>query len=212
MLGLGVLSESGADDYHIPQTRFNVPYMHCGCPLPGETIGQKLNRLMGSASKQSPSYLVPPDDEDLLAGTHPSDHNAVFSFQHKAMSDAARKKRAAKFTARKERDLALARKGKGHERGESTSRAGESGRYLHGAAFLLPIPIYFAAEGFGGCFAYGGAVDGHYGGCAAVSLCFFYYAVCMKFIALCLSVLGCRRMCSGRSSLWGWWGMWIWWL
>jgi hypothetical protein len=144
--------------------RFNVPYMHCGCPLPGDTIGQKLKRLM---SKQGPSYLVPPDDKDLLAGTHPSDHNAVFSFQHKAMSDAARKKREAKFAARKERDLTLARKDKGHVEGRSTSKADEGGGDSHSAAFLVPIPIYYA--GFGGCFAYGGAVDGHHSACAAVS-------------------------------------------
>ncbi|KDR74375.1 hypothetical protein GALMADRAFT_280353 [Galerina marginata CBS 339.88] len=59
--------------------RFHVQYTHCGCPIPGDTIGQRLSRIVGVYSSPSapPSHLMPFDRPDLLSATHPSDHNAV---------------------------------------------------------------------------------------------------------------------------------------
>ena len=63
--------------------RFGVDYTHCGCPVPGNSIGQRLSQMIGlrrystSSSQPSPSHLLPPDRSDLLSATHPSDHNAV---------------------------------------------------------------------------------------------------------------------------------------
>jgi hypothetical protein len=131
--------------------------MHCGCPLPGETINLKLTRLLSNPDKK-PSFLVPPNDPDLLAGTHPSDHNAVFAFHHKKMSESARNARQKKIEKRKKRDEELARKGKMDPRSIERSRA-------HDSAFLMPVPLFFYGAGFGGCAAFGGVV---YSGCAAV--------------------------------------------
>jgi hypothetical protein len=139
--------------------------MHCGCPLPGETIGLKLARLV-SNSGQKPSFLIPPNDPDLLAGTHPSDHNAVFAFNHKKMGDTARKARQKKIEKRKERDAELARRGKMDPQSIERSRG-------HDAAFLMPVPLFFYGSGVGGCAAYGGIVSS--GGCAAVGVFSFFW-------------------------------------
>lgn len=53
-----------------------MQYSHCGCPIPGDSIGQKLSRLIGAQSTP-PSHLLPFNRPDLLSATHPSDHNAV---------------------------------------------------------------------------------------------------------------------------------------
>src|ERR1700722_7730153 len=196
--------------------------MHCGCPLPGETIGQKLNRLVGFTYKKGPSFLIPPDDEDLLAGTHPSDHNAVYSFHHKAVSDYVRKKREAKIAARRKRDVENASR----SRMNPGSRARDHSA-LHAYAFLTRVPIFFADVGrnMRGEFASSSVVDNSNGGCAAVS-----YALCMwqilltiyehlgsglvfiRFIRLC-GVRRWRRLWAWRWWGWRWWGrMWKWWM
>jgi len=60
------------------KSRFNVNYTHCGCPIPGDTIGKRLSRLIGMLTPSTASsVLVPEDRPDLLSATHPSDHNAV---------------------------------------------------------------------------------------------------------------------------------------
>ncbi|KAK0190289.1 hypothetical protein F5146DRAFT_1043593 [Armillaria mellea] len=135
------------------QDRFGIPYTHCGCPLPGDTIGQRLSRLV-SIHKQSgpPSHLVPPRDRsDLLAATHPSDHNAVYSF------DALRRARLEKRERRIKRE-----EGKGISRNRSVG---------HDPAFLVPVPLYF---GYGtGCVATTGHVvggGGGVGGCATAGV------------------------------------------
>ncbi|KAK0230085.1 hypothetical protein IW262DRAFT_1261796 [Armillaria fumosa] len=85
------------------QDRFGISYTHCGCPLPGDTIGQRLRRLI-SVYKQS-DHLVPPRDRsDLLAATHPSDHNAVYLSKYKEQVDAQRRARQAKWQRRIKRD------------------------------------------------------------------------------------------------------------
>jgi hypothetical protein len=149
--------------------------MHCGCPVPGETIGQKLNRLIGSA-KQSPSYLVPPSDhKPLLAGTHPSDHDAVFSFRHKTLSELAQAKRELKFKQRSERDRKAKAAGAGNVMGRA--RASEEPDY-HGAACAAvrfpSFPVAHASradfprtQGAGGCGTSGAACGSPGGGCGS---------------------------------------------
>jgi hypothetical protein len=137
--------------------------MHCGCPLPGETIGLKLARLVSNPGQKA-SLLIPTNNPDLLAGTHPSDHNAVFAFHHKKMSESARKARQKKIEKRRERDAELARRGKMDPESIERSR----GHRGHDAAFLMPIPLFFYGSGVGGCAAYGGIVSS--GSCAAVGV------------------------------------------
>ncbi|KAK0207148.1 hypothetical protein DFS33DRAFT_1423132 [Desarmillaria ectypa] len=138
------------------QDRFGIPYTHCGCPLPGDTIGQKISRLV-TIHKQSrmPSHLVPPRDRsDLLAATHPSDHNAVYPFQHQGQVDAMRQARLEKRERRIRRE---------ERKGMSRDRSGG-----HDPAFLVPVPLYY---GYGaGCVAMTGHVvggGGGVGGCVA---------------------------------------------
>ncbi|KAJ7084822.1 hypothetical protein B0H15DRAFT_847725 [Mycena belliarum] len=147
--------------------RFGVQYTHCGCPIPGETIGQKLSRLVGPSRPGSESYLVPPERGDLRAATHPSDHNAVFAFHKKAAAEAARRVRQQKLAKRAQRE------------GGGT---GTGTRAQHDAAFLVPVPLYympFAGAGVG-CAAVGahvvnngGACGG--GACAAVNPMIFLF-------------------------------------
>ncbi|KAF7323286.1 hypothetical protein HMN09_00109400 [Mycena chlorophos] len=108
------------------KNRFGVEYTHCGCPLPGDTIGQRLSRLVGLGS--NPSYLIPPNRDDLLAATHASDHNAVFAFHHKLESDAARRRRRQKNHKRAARDAA-----------KGVPKRG----VVHDPAFLVPVPMYY---------------------------------------------------------------------
>ncbi|KAK6993013.1 hypothetical protein R3P38DRAFT_3079281 [Favolaschia claudopus] len=73
------------------KTRFGIQYTHCGCPLPSDTIGQRLSRLarpISLAPSRDPSYLIPPDCAHLRAATHPSDHNAVYVDQRKTNGEA----------------------------------------------------------------------------------------------------------------------------
>ncbi|KAJ7706917.1 hypothetical protein B0H17DRAFT_1174849, partial [Mycena rosella] len=90
--------------------RYGVRYTHCGCPLPGATIGQRLARLVarGRARHAEKSYLVPSTGggPSLRAAMHPSDHNAVFAFFDKAGREDARRRRRAKAAKRAQREAA----------------------------------------------------------------------------------------------------------
>lgn len=137
--------------------RFGVEYTHCGCPLPGDTIGQRLSRLVGNG--KNPSYLIPPKRDDLLAATHPSDHNAVFAFHHKSASEFAQRRRRLKIEKRQQRDLKREQAGKLDRR-----------NVQHDPAFLVPVPLYYSSA-MVGCAAFsGGVINGGvgFGGCAAV--------------------------------------------
>ncbi|KAJ7778735.1 hypothetical protein DFH07DRAFT_730681 [Mycena maculata] len=171
--------------------RYGVPYAHCGCPLPGDTIGQKLSRLVGN-SNTNPSYLVPPDRDDLLAATHPSDHNAVFAFHHKKTAEAAQRLRREKIAKRTQRDLERARSGKAVD--PLRPRNGQ-----HHPAFLIPIPMYYTPM-LAGCAATLGAVvygeggaAGGMGSCAAVGVSYV--------LDLTVADVDIRQGC-GR--MWGW--------
>lgn len=149
------------------QDRFDVPYTHCGCPLPGETIGQKLSRLVGFSETQHPSHLIPPERDDLLAATHPSDHNAVFAFHHKTKGEVAQRRRREKIARRRQRADEKVKSGKMDPREARQVRG-------HEAAFLVPVPLYFMPV-MAGCAMVTGAVinssgGGGIGGCAAVCI------------------------------------------
>ncbi|EIN11322.1 hypothetical protein PUNSTDRAFT_50377 [Punctularia strigosozonata HHB-11173 SS5] len=130
------------------KSRFGIPYMHCGCPVPGDTIGQKMSRLTkhvlsGSSTEvHSDSPLVPPSHPEALASTHPSDHNAVYSFTHRVSSEAARTKRRLKLEKRQQREKGAA---------DEKARA-----WQHEPAFLVPVPLWY---GYAPCAGYAGVVN-----------------------------------------------------
>ncbi|KAK0499368.1 hypothetical protein EDD18DRAFT_1460302 [Armillaria luteobubalina] len=132
------------------QERFGTQYTHCGCPLPGDTIGQRLSRLISIYKRSgTSSYLVPPRDRsDLLAAMHPSDHNAVYLLKYKNQMYTHRCARQAKRQNRIRRD---------QEKGITRSSVD------HDPAFLVPVPLYFRYDDTG-CVAMTGHVLGTGGG------------------------------------------------
>ncbi|KAG5636120.1 hypothetical protein H0H81_009052 [Sphagnurus paluster] len=110
--------------------RFKVPYTHCGCPIPGQSIGKKLTFLRATQlhSNKVPPYLVPLDHPAALSGSHPSDHNAVFLFHRRNAGLAAQQKRI------EESKKLQAHDGKGKQVTDITA---------HHLAFLVPVPMYF---------------------------------------------------------------------
>ncbi|KAL0950336.1 hypothetical protein HGRIS_010307 [Hohenbuehelia grisea] len=168
--------------------RFGQAYSHCGCPLPGDSIGTKLQRLIGIRRERiAPSYLIPPDEPNLLAATHPSDHNAVFPFHHRGEGEAARKRRRAKYTRRQRRAAEQAQRDRGDERGN---------RYVesHQAAFLTPVPIYYGSyacvAASGNVVTSGGGTSGASGGGGG--------STCASGSGGCGA--GCPAACSGLWS------------
>jgi hypothetical protein len=157
---------------------FNVRYTYCGCPIPGETIAQKVARVI-KADHAIPSQLVPPNRDDLLAATHPSDHNAVFAMHRKWSSQKSQKNRRKKFARRQKANAALAKVGLLDERDIERSHG-------HHPAFLMPVPLYYYDSVGAGCVAATGNVvnsvsnTGGIGGCANVSGCL----VCSCFLIL----------------------------
>ena len=101
------------------------------------------------------SSIIPPDRDDCLLATHPSDHNAVYV---DTISHRGREKRLSKTQKRKARDLEKLKRGKLDEK---TYQRGLD----HNAAFLVPVPLYY---GYGIPMA--GCSGGGFGAaCAAVS-------------------------------------------
>lgn len=141
-----------------------MPYTYCGCPLPGDTIGQRFTRLKHRLSVSTPGAtgLIPPRRPDALAATHASEHNSVYTGpKDPAHVDAGRKAREEKVKKRRQRDEELVRKGK---LDEATLRRNAD----HEVAFLYPIAFY--GQPVFGCVATG---DWGYGvgdfGCVVVS-------------------------------------------
>lgn len=102
--------------------RFGVPYTYCGCPLPGDKIGERLVRLKQriSHSINPTGDLVPLTRPDAILATHASDHNA---FPYPGL-DQNRRRRIEKLTKRAERDKK------------------KSNSVVHDVAFLHPLSIY----------------------------------------------------------------------
>ncbi|KAG2370303.1 hypothetical protein BDR07DRAFT_1265614 [Suillus spraguei] len=121
--------------------RYRVPYMHCGCPLPGDTIGQKLRRLL--SSRPTDNVLLLPPKSDARAATHPSDHNAVFALHDMSASLRRRENRERKAETRK-------------LRAERNGRAVRGENVDHEIAFLYPVPMFYYYPG--GCVAAAGTV------------------------------------------------------
>lgn len=136
--------------------------MHCGCPLPGDTIGQRLERLTSRltfAQLGSGSALSPPHHPDALSATHPSEHNCVDGTADKKRADQIRQKRIAKVTKRRERDAKLVEKGKMDRRQYDRGMA-------HEYAFLYPVPFYYPPVIGCGAFPIYAGVGSGLGGCA----------------------------------------------
>ncbi|KAH9832601.1 uncharacterized protein C8Q71DRAFT_777258 [Rhodofomes roseus] len=123
------------------QQRFGVPYSYCGCPLPGDSIGDKLQRLLRIAKPDKPSGLRPPAHPDIPPATHASEHNAV----QVRLNDALNKNKAAQLTRQR-----LLRQRKMHERRQRDERRMHKGEYdpeqyrrgeMHYTAFLTPVPF-----------------------------------------------------------------------
>ncbi|KAI0248716.1 hypothetical protein BJV78DRAFT_1276476 [Lactifluus subvellereus] len=118
------------------EKRYGAPYTQCGCPLPGNTIGQRLARLVPHVgSKHYPlSKITPPADQpEILAASHPSDHNtvAVLGLPNNSTAKAQRENKASR---RREREASRVRKGELSQE-EFDRNAG------HAAPFLVPVPL-----------------------------------------------------------------------
>ncbi|EKM50657.1 uncharacterized protein PHACADRAFT_178388 [Phanerochaete carnosa HHB-10118-sp] len=159
------------------QQRFQVPYTHCGCPLPGDTLGQRLAPLKHrlSLSSSAPAALMPPRRADALGATHASEHNMVslapLGEDHAAVAGQKRRVREEKVQRRRQRDEKLVRDGK---MDAAAVRPAYDG---HQIAFLYPVPFYAppvigcvaSASGCGG-FGGTGPTGGGGAGSAVVSL------------------------------------------
>jgi hypothetical protein len=136
--------------------------------MPGENFREKLARIgKAKSSTPTPSHLVPPNENELLAATHPSDHNAVFAFHQKGSSETSQQRRRKKFAKRQRANAKLAEAGRLDRRDIDRSPG-------HDPAFLVPVPLYFHDTAGPGCIAAAGNVvnsagNGVVGGCAIVS-------------------------------------------
>jgi len=122
------------------EKRYGMSYTQCGCPLPGNTIGQRLARLVTHAgSKHYPlSRLAPPADQpEILAASHPSDHNTV-AVLGLPSNTTAKAQRETKAFRRREREASRMRKGEMTQ--EEFKRNAE-----HTVPFLVPVSLTPAA-------------------------------------------------------------------
>ena len=62
--------------YSTMQSRFQVPYMQCGCPAPDTTLFKKFVRIFQHFTRPS-TLLQTPLHPDHIPATHPSIHNAI---------------------------------------------------------------------------------------------------------------------------------------
>jgi hypothetical protein len=160
------------------KSRFNVNYTHCGCPIPGDTIGKRLSRLIGKQTPLFSSPLVPGDRPDILSATHPSDHNAVRFLPRNEHECKQVERGYEKLKAEKEK-LAEKRLMELHSQSEvpkphTPTLGGPSSNYLeYSGTFLVAVPVFTDAVGcvsaevrhiqsFGAC----GGIFGGSGGCA----------------------------------------------
>ena len=156
------------------QDRFKLPYTYCGCPLPGDTIGQRLSRFLSSVPTHPPSQLVPPSDRaDLFASTHASEHNLV---QFKSRNKTALRVEQYRHSSHQAKHEKRVKREKDKERKrerEAIERQRERDGYpgygcMYGQAFLMPVPLYYGAP-IGGCVGTSHAVVDHNGACGNVT-------------------------------------------
>ncbi len=127
--------------------------MQCGCPLPGDSIGQRLSNLkyrLDGGTTAAEKILLPPDRPDSLSATHPSEHNSAVDPQHSTIANMQRRARAEKIRKRQARDK---KKGK-------TVESAPRRVIDHDVAFLLPVPFYSHIPIGGTCVAVGGPGPG----------------------------------------------------
>ena len=140
----------------------------CSHPYQGETIGQKLNRLSLAVMSRRKTPTNPPDRDDCLLATHPSDHNAVYVEE---VSERGRMERSHKTQKRKNRDREKSKRGKLDEK---TSNGGLD----HKAGFLVPVPTYY---GYGATEVGSSGLVRRYGpGCMTVGS--LLSAVCVRIL------------------------------
>ncbi|KAG6908089.1 hypothetical protein DXG01_006180 [Tephrocybe rancida] len=111
--------------------RFNVPYTHCGCPLPGERIGERLSHLVRLHNTPTP-HLIPPSRGDVLAATHPSEHDSIV-YASNAQSTSA----LFQYERRKKLELRVARDAR------ASAGAAAKPKYAHDPRaypFMMPVP------------------------------------------------------------------------
>ena len=162
------------------QKRYGIPYTQCGCPLPGNTIGQKLARLVPlSGSKHyPPARLAPPADQpEILAASHPSDHNTV-AVLGLSNNSTAKAQRDSKALRRREREVSRVRKGEISQE-EFERNAG------HAAPFLVPVPLTpstaLPGTSLGQVISANGAL-GSFAGCATVR------SRCLSFVSMAMNL------------------------
>ena len=63
----------------VSQQRFGIPFMHCGCPLPGDTIGQRLSKLTFRLKSPSFSQTHSPLHSPTNNSTYPLFHSHPFT-------------------------------------------------------------------------------------------------------------------------------------
>ncbi|KAG2069001.1 hypothetical protein BDR04DRAFT_1102485 [Suillus decipiens] len=78
-----ILSTALDDTCRAWQSRFHVPYMQCGCLAPGETLFEKLIRILRQYTGTRTRLRASLHPEHLPA-THPSLHNAVLDPERRA--------------------------------------------------------------------------------------------------------------------------------
>ncbi|KAF8548607.1 hypothetical protein OG21DRAFT_1422787 [Imleria badia] len=149
--------------------RYGLPYTYCGCPLPGTTLGQRLrNALSRSRNHMTNELDVLQPPLDAVAGTHASDHNAVY-LNHKE-SERARARRRQKAERRRQRQEELDAKIKEKDTARTTvvrDKRRQTQTETHELAFFYPVPLWI---GLGSCVNVPFVVDG--GACATVSFGF----------------------------------------
>ncbi|KAH8831565.1 hypothetical protein DL96DRAFT_1812407 [Flagelloscypha sp. PMI_526] len=156
------------------QKRFGTRYTHCGCPVPGDSMGSKLGKLMGSSKSDTPSPFLSPDHnrEDMAAMTHPSDHNAVYTIKHRKYCDASRAERTERDTKRREKELKAFLKKKDSAAKDDDEMAIKRRLYEgHHPAFLTPIPMEEYEDPKADCASFGGDVVLKQGGVIGAGSC-----------------------------------------
>ncbi|KAI9461336.1 hypothetical protein HD554DRAFT_2028306 [Boletus coccyginus] len=148
--------------------RYGLPYTYCGCPLPGTTLGQRLRNALSLHRRRTTKevdILRPPPD--AAAGTHASDHNAVYLIHHQKASEHAREQRRQEAERRRRREALDAK----HEDEDEPAalRYNRSQTRAHGLAFLYPVPMRARVAS---CVTVPSVVEN--GACATVSILLAY--------------------------------------
>ncbi|KAH0835046.1 hypothetical protein J3R83DRAFT_10783 [Lanmaoa asiatica] len=135
--------------------RYSLPYTYCGCPLPGTKLGQRLRHALSLHRHRTANeldVLQPPPD--AAAGTHASDHNAVYPSHNRNASERARERRRQKAERRRRREaLDAMDNGKGkavpavlrYNRTPSQTRT-QTQTQTHELAFFYPVPLWTTAR------------------------------------------------------------------